>query len=101
MFNIYSSRDPRKIFPFPSPPFIAETLSQMPLNQTLLRADICDNVSDIRGPIQRRESYLHVTESIWSRQWLYPALTTRCSRRRANHLQSSSSVMRGAAELRR
>ena len=37
----------KKILAPPYTTTISETLSQKPLNQTLLRADICENVSDI------------------------------------------------------
>ena len=49
----------RKILALPYTTAISETLSQMPLNQTLLRADTCDNVSDILGFI-RGVDYLDV-----------------------------------------
>ena len=39
---------------------ISETLSQMPLNQTLLRADISDNVSDIPVEYQPSGSFSRV-----------------------------------------
>src|SRR5258708_39482361 len=51
----------RKILAQPYTTAISETLSQMPLNQMLLRADTCDNVSDILGLTRGGGvDYLHV-----------------------------------------